>query len=351
MTEVLKVFSVCSGVEGLGQPLIDSELFKLIGFSEVDKHCNAVLRYLHPEVKNYGDITKLIKSRKLPDFDILIGGTPCQNLSMAGNREGLNGDKSRLFFDFIKILKDKKPRYFIWENVEGTLTSQGGWDFARVQVEMADAGYSFRWEVLSAVEFGIPQIRTRVFIVGVLRGKGSRKVFCEPRNSSYDGTQTSVKDEDQKICIRDEDEIKVRTRFTCLVANYHKGIDNHRMRSFIAYSKSTRAEHVDHRMRVNDAANTLNTGEGCSSQSTSNFILEPDSRLRRLMPIECERIMGWDDNRTEFGIDEKGKKYKISNTARYTMCGNGVVSACVEPIRNLILRNELRLRKLNKKAK
>lgn len=102
----------------------------------------------------------------------------CQSFSFAGNSEGLQG-KSGLFYQYIRILKDKKPDYCLWENVKGTLSCTQGWDFAYVQMELAEAGYSFRWEILNGGDYGVPQNRERVFIIGVLRGRGSRKLLCE----------------------------------------------------------------------------------------------------------------------------------------------------------------------------
>lgn len=89
----------------------------MVGFSEVDQYALALLKYRFPEVKNYGDIT-LIDAEKLPDFDVLVGGSPCQDLSVSkNNREGLTGEKSELFFEYVRILRIKKPAFFVLENV------------------------------------------------------------------------------------------------------------------------------------------------------------------------------------------------------------------------------------------
>ena len=155
-----------------------------IGFSEIDKYACSVLNYHYPNIKNYGDITK-IKTEDLPTVDIITGGSPCQDLSVAGKGAGLNGERSGLFFYFIRLIKEKQPTYFVWENVKGALSSQGGWDFARVQIEMEQAGYDVYWQVLNAKDFGVPQNRERIFAIGVRKGSG-REILFEQGESGQD---------------------------------------------------------------------------------------------------------------------------------------------------------------------
>ena len=119
----MKYFSAFTGVGGfdLGMP----SDWECVGMSEVNKYANMVLKYRFKDVKNYGDIEK-INYEELPDFAVLIGGSPCQDLSMAGKREGLTGLRSRLFFSYVALLKVKQPDYFIFENVKGLLSSNEG---------------------------------------------------------------------------------------------------------------------------------------------------------------------------------------------------------------------------------
>ena len=154
--------------------------WETVGFSEVDKYANAVLEY-NFNIKNYGDITK-IKGEDLPDVDIITGGSPCQDLSVAGKGAGLNGARSGLFFCFINLIKEKQPMYFVWENVKGALSSSRGWDFARVQIEMEQAGYDVWWQLINAKDFGVPQNRERIFAIGIRKGSG-REVLFEQRES------------------------------------------------------------------------------------------------------------------------------------------------------------------------
>lgn len=102
-----------------------------VGYSEIDKYAIRVYEKHYGGTKNYGDCTKINYS-EVPDFDMLVGGSPCQDLSIAGKGKGLSGERSGLFFQYVRCLKEKKPMYFIWENVKGALSSSLGWDFARV---------------------------------------------------------------------------------------------------------------------------------------------------------------------------------------------------------------------------
>lgn len=169
-------------LSGLGEPLMGTESL-CVGFSEIDKHASAVLRYHYPDIKNYGDISQIDWST-VPDFDLLVGGSPCQDFSIAGKRAGLAGARSGLFGEYVRALEEKKPAYFIWENVKGVLSSNDGRDFAIILNALAESGYALWWQVLNAKDFGVPQNRERIFIVGSRNGS-PREVFFE-RESSGD---------------------------------------------------------------------------------------------------------------------------------------------------------------------
>jgi DNA-cytosine methyltransferase len=173
--EFNKVFRSSDGAASLCNRI------ETIGFSEIDKYASAVLKNRWPNIKNYGDITK-INWAEVPDFDLLTGGSPCQDLSIAGKRAGLLGSRSSLFYEFMRAVQEKRPRYFIWENVKGALSSQGGWDFATVLNEMAEAGYSLWWQLLNAKDFGVPQNRERIFVVG-FRDECPPEILFNPRDS------------------------------------------------------------------------------------------------------------------------------------------------------------------------
>lgn len=145
---------------------------------EINKHANVILNKHWPNVSKYPDVRK-IGGNNLEPVDLICGGFPCQDLSLAGNRAGLAGQRSGLFFEATRIIREIKPTWYIIENVPGLLSSNGGKDFEAVLNELAECGYFSAWRVLDSQYFGVPQRRKRVFIVGSFRNTASAKVLFE----------------------------------------------------------------------------------------------------------------------------------------------------------------------------
>jgi len=198
----LTYLSVCSGIEAATvawHPLG----WKPVGFAEIDKFPSAVLAHHYPEVKNYGDFTKIELEDLLSTPDILVGGTPCQDFSVAGLRAGLGGDRGNLTLEFLRLAQRLRPRWLVWENVPGVLSStahvapdsrppeidldgpDGPKDGTEVVVEdeyeadeshafacflagLQELGYGFAYRIIDAQYAGVPQRRRRVFVVGYL---------------------------------------------------------------------------------------------------------------------------------------------------------------------------------------
>lgn len=281
-------FSTFSGIGGfeLGIENAARELdiaTECVGFSEIDKFASSVYERHFPNTKNYGDI-KQINTNELPDFDLLIGGFPCQDVSIIGKRVGLAGERTGLFYELARILKAKQPRYFIFENVKGLLSSNKGKDFEQILRTLDNLGYDVQWGILDAQYFRTPQHRERIILVGFLRGK------CRPEVLSIQGA-------DRKTILGSE----------CIVA-YSK----HR-------TKASRHNFI----------NTITASYHGISSDGAPGIIERD-KIRRLAPIECERCQMFPDNWTKFGKDGE----LISDSQRYHMCGNAV---CVSMMRAVFL--------------
>lgn len=158
--------SVCSGIEAASvawHPLGWRASF----LSEIEPFPRAVLAHHYPTVPLHGDFTT-IGARDYEPIDLLVGGTPCQSFSVAGLRGGLADDRGNLALEFLRLAQRLGPRWLVWENVPGVLSSSGGRDFGAILEGMVELGYGFAYRVLDAQFFGVPQRRRRVFVVGYL---------------------------------------------------------------------------------------------------------------------------------------------------------------------------------------
>jgi DNA (cytosine-5)-methyltransferase 1 len=243
--------------------------------------------------KPYGDITKLDPST-LPDFELLVGGFPCQAFSIAGKRAGFEDTRGTLIYDVFRIIKEKHPKLVLLENVKGLLSHDNGRTFKTIITSLAELGYAVEWQVLNAKNFGVPQNRERVFIIGHLGGFGGRQVFPITKNDCED--------------------IILPTITTRITADSNGTYVRKRQ----AYQKIKRAplKFLERNQKniEGDYAFTVD------SMNTGGVNI--DSKIRRLTPTECERLMGLPDGWTE----------GVSDTQRYKLCGNGVVVNVVKEI-------------------
>ncbi len=185
----MKYISVFSGIEAASCAFGPLGM-EPVAFAEVDKHASAVLAAHYPDVPNLGDITEVDWKKYRGKADLVVGGSPCQSFSIAGKREGLEGE-SGLMYEFIRCVREVRPRWFLWENVPGALSSEHGAAFGQLLHEMADGGgYGCAWRVLDAQFFGVAQRRRRLFLVG-RAGNGFREACqvlfepdCVPGNSA-----------------------------------------------------------------------------------------------------------------------------------------------------------------------
>lgn len=198
----MRYLSLFSGIEAASvawEPLG----WEPVAFCEVDAFPSAVLAHRWPHVPNLGDITKVdwsdfAKGKRKPD--VVVGGSPCQSFSVAGNREGLAGE-SGLMFEYIRAVRCIMPRCFVWENVPGAFTSEDGEAFRQLLSEMDAIGYGLAWRVLDAQFFGVAQRRERVFLVGCLGDpRRAARVLFEPDGLRWD--TPSSRDKRQELAAR-----------------------------------------------------------------------------------------------------------------------------------------------------
>ena len=162
----MRYLSVCSGIEAATvawRPLG----WRAAAYAEIDKFPSAVLAHRYSDTPNLGDFTT-IQEADVGAIDALVGGTPCQSFSVAGLRGGLADDRGNLALEYLKLAQRTRPRWLVWENVPGVLSSNGGRDFGSILGGLGELGYGWAYRVLDAQHFGVPQRRRRVFVVGHL---------------------------------------------------------------------------------------------------------------------------------------------------------------------------------------
>ena len=179
----MKYVSIFSGIEAATvawHPLG----WEPLAFSEIDPFPSTVLQHHYPDIPNLGDITKIDWSPYVGAADIVVGGSPCQSFSVAGKREGLAG-ASGLMFEYIRAVRELRPRWFVWENVPGAFTSERVEAYRQLLSEMDALGYGLAWRVLDAQFFGVAQRRERVFLVGSLGTMRCAEVLFERESLSW----------------------------------------------------------------------------------------------------------------------------------------------------------------------
>jgi len=362
-------------------------------FSEIDKHAIAVYKQQFKNSKYVGSVVD-IRGNELPRIDLITFGSPCQDFSLAGKREGMSGERSSLILEAIRLISECRPGVFIWENVKGTFSSNSGEDFAAILQAFANiGGYRLEWQLLNTSWF-LPQNRERLYLVGysTKTKRNWRGVFPIGSESKKNNRIKGHNLRANTICARygndangayisesqqPPQEIKVKS------ATSKEAVVEPKL---IGYTRDTKGKVTDRHLK--DEAGTIHSSSG-SGGNTDQFIKQPNYsskalnetiennelvegnpkaldlynrsardesptltephhntlrmfdgyRIRRLTPIECERLQGFPDNHTEYG-NYDGEVKKMSNTQRYKQCGNAVtvdvVQAIAEKIKPLL---------------
>lgn len=202
----MKLFSLFSGIGGPEKALKRLGIeYELVGYSEIDKYASRSYSAVHeePEIKNYWDITK-INEKELPDFDFMTWGFPCQDISIAGKQAGIHeGTRSGLYYDGLRILKEKKPRYSLIENVKALTSKKFADTFESILHDLDEAGYNSYWQVLDAKDYGIPQHRERVFIVSIRKDIDQEYTFPEKEELTLKLKDLLEEEVDEKYYLSD----------------------------------------------------------------------------------------------------------------------------------------------------
>lgn len=374
--------SVCSGIEAATvawEPLGWQPVF----FSEIENFPCKVLEHHYPHVPNLGNLNNFEEWNIDGTVDVICGGTPCQAFSVAGLRKGLDDERGNLSLQFVRLLDRIKPRWFLWENVPGVLTSNGGKDFASIVGAFHEIGYCFSWRILDAQFFGVPQRRRRVFIVGrigndwrpsaaVLFESDSVSWCTSASGKTWEGiappTQERTRSNVQHGASMISEPIytpKVVGTLTCsdlvngpnsssvgaglyipvkpyrissdksnamLSSNPNSGIGeaniSRTLDTTIPCPSKGQGDIAIVQSNYNDRVfpTLLSSAAGTSRAGAPNGIeaemyIPNDTKVRRLTPVECERLQGFPDNYTN--IPWRGKETSTDGP-RYKAIGNSM---------------------------
>ncbi len=285
----LTIGSLFSGIGGLELGLERAGM-KVLWQSEIDDDARAVLKQHWPDTHCYEDVRD-VKSAK--SIDVICGGFPCQDYSDAGRRSGLAGDRGALWWEMHRVIAECRPTWVIAENVPGIITSRGGQDFLEIVRSLVQLGYGVTWATLDSQYFGVPQRRRRLFIVGHSRGVARPEILALSEGlfgHSAPGTGSWLcPSSEVGQCVEEGGSSQVGP---------------------IAFHPTQDPIHGP----VSPALGVTTDGMACLNVTAT------DNVPRRLTPVECERLQGFPDDWTRYGLSNK----PLRKGTRYQMLGNAV---------------------------
>ena len=302
----MKYFELFAGT-GIGGLALDRNGFKNVGYSEYDTYAIKNYEANFPGRVNYGDITK-INEKELPNFDLLIGGSPCQDISIMrktwteGNTEGLQGNESKLFFDYARILNYKLPKWFIFENVQNLTTCNNGEDWDRVKTAL-ERNYFIKYKILDTKNYNIPQTRRRIYILGQRKDLGEFNYeFPKPLKLNKTVFDLLERNVDDKYYLSDK------------MYDYvmKEGTGNFKQKPETDLEIARPLTATMHKMHRAGTDNYYHT----------NYKPNNKTNLRKLTPRECARLQGLDDT----------YKIVVSDTRAYKLMGNAMSLNVIEAI-------------------
>jgi len=299
------------------QSFMGTEQFTCVWSCDIDKYARRIYKKNFGEEPE-GDITK-IPAESIPDHDLLCVGFPCQSFSIAGKRKGFQDTRGTLFFDICRILRVKRPSYCLLENVKGLLSHDKGETFKTILESLDELGYDCQWQVLNSKCFGVPQNRERVFIIGHLRGKRRPEVFPIGESNGISEPTDGGKQENGE-------------RVSSTIDSRYGALRNAGETYLIQTAQVGEKDNMGQRIYdPKGIACSIRSQGGGQGAKTGLYELSPCIRsehhntadvhfvgnfpkIRRLTPVECERLQGFPDNWTA----------GISDTQRYKCLGNAV---------------------------
>jgi DNA (cytosine-5)-methyltransferase 1 len=339
------------------------------GFAEIEEFPSAVLAHHYPTTKNYGDITKWKDWGLVPgSVNLVCAGSPCQAFSTAGLRKGLDDPRGNLALVTLGLVEHLQPKWFIWENVPGVLTSNGGRDFASLLTALGDIGYGWAYRVIDAVHFGVAQRRRRVWLVACRAGdwQSAAAVLFDSKSLCWDSSSVKGKGKaDPSNAGKGVDENGLNRCVGAICADSHPGAysgqDAYTGRLIpqiepvvidrAAYNQGVNAAYEPHIKQEDHMATLISKGPravgqpiapaittckgsrgGCSDEAVAEVTAiseatDYEMRVRRLTERECERLQGFPDDYTKIAWNGKPAD-KCPAGLRYKAIGNSWAVPC-----------------------
>ena len=344
----IKFIDLCSGIGGFHSGLTATGHYECVGHAEIDPHASKAYAAIYGKEGglNYGDLRK-IKPKKLPDFDLLCAGFPCQSFSVAGRRLGFKDTRGTIFFEIARIIAEKRPSFILLENVPGLLSHDGGRTLTTIFSSLVEMGYNLEWMVLNSKYFGVPQQRRRLYIVGYLDSRCAGKVFPLGSSNAKNLKQLIPGAQGQRVYETDGIacaqcagaggwdgktglyfiDMNINPKITdvarCITARHDSGVSNHRGEhsAVLIEEEPPRAVLTPGREKVRQQGRRLKEPEEAMFTITAQdkHGIYHKGRIRKLMPIECWRLQGFTDEQFY-----KAEATGLKDGHLYKMAGNAV---------------------------
>ena len=344
----IKFIDLCSGIGGFHSGLTATGHYECVGHAEIDPHASKAYAAIYGKEGglNYGDLRK-IKPKKLPDFDLLCAGFPCQSFSVAGRRLGFKDTRGTIFFEIARIIAEKRPSFILLENVPGLLSHDGGRTLTTIFSSLVEMGYNLEWMVLNSKYFGVPQQRRRLYIVGYLDSRCAGKVFPLGSSNAKNLKQLIPGAQGQRVYETDGIactqcagaggwggrtglyfiDMNINPKITdvarCITARHDSGVSKHRGEhsAVLIEEEPPRAVLTPDREKVRQQGRRLKEPEEAMFTITAQdkHGIYHKGRIRKLMPIECWRLQGFTDEQFY-----KAEATGLKDGHLYKMAGNAV---------------------------
>lgn len=315
---MLKFFDFCSGIGG-GRIGLENNNLVCVGHCEIDSKTAETYRLFFNDDRNYGDLTKL-NIDIIPDFDFMIAGFPCQTFSIAGKREGFADERGKIIYSLINIMKAKNVKYFILENVKGLLNHDKGKTFETIKTELEKLQYNIYYKVLNSIDYGVPQMRERIYIIG-FKKEYDNEGFKFPAKKELKKEFENFLDEENDL----ELDIYDKTFQKYLSNKYNNNrFSVEELLSWEDYVIDWRQSDL---RKYNKTFPTLRTGR-------HGLLYIKNGKIKKLNGYEALLLQSFPKN-----IAKKVKEHKLNNNKVLSQAGNAMTVNVIDEIAKEMIKN------------